>query len=269
MKSRKLARKITTKFHKLNTLLSSTETSQEELERVGKEMEEMGGRARYQEASQLSTKHFSTSKWVIGRIQSLGLLRGVEIGSKEGDDGQSDDIRPTNLLEIGAINTDLLSLNSQKSANVNVRAIDLRSSVEGVETMDYMQFPEDQHFDVIVNSMVINSVPSALLRGQMLLKMFRQLNLGGVLFLMLPLLCLNSSKYLTKEGFVRMLLDVGFEEVLRKETPKIFFIVLRRPQSAPSSLPPMSKATGKKKKTPNLVVVNKGKKFRGDFGVIF
>ena len=79
-----------------------------------------------------------------------------------------------------------------------------------------MRFDGNKRFDVIVNSMVINSVPSPQTRGAMLTKMYSQLNPSGYLFLMLPLLCLNNSKYLTKSIFVDMLVKgLGFDEILR------------------------------------------------------
>ena len=254
LKSRKKARQITTQFHKLNNALDDAD-DEETKNSIKSSLDDLGGRAKYQEASQLSTSFFSTSKWVIGRMQSLDILRGIPTKSSKSR-------RPTKLLEIGAINTTLLDLRAQQSANVTPRAIDLRSSVAGVEAIDYMLFPPEEEFDVIVNSMVINSVPSPVTRGAMLQKMYSQLEEGGYLFLMLPLLCINNSKHLTKSMFVEMVTrGVGFQEVLRKESPKIFFIVLRKVGGGDGRIDGKWKNEGR--------IVNRGKKFRNTFDIVF
>ena len=89
LKSRKLARKITTQFHKLNNALDNVDSSDKKaMKEIEESLEKIGGRAKYQEASQLSTRFFSTSKWVIGRMQALDVLRGVAVDDDENDDSR-------------------------------------------------------------------------------------------------------------------------------------------------------------------------------------
>jgi len=161
LKSRKIARFITSKFHKLNAALDST-LDVDSKQAIEAELVLMGGRERYQEASQLSTSFFSTSKWVIGKLQSFNVLHGVVMGEEEEEEaegksegksegkleGKSEgkstrtNRRPTTLLEIGAINTTLIEAAKQSNNKIVTRAIDLRSSHEEIEQLDFLKMKE-------------------------------------------------------------------------------------------------------------------------------
>ena len=80
-------------------------------------------------------------------------------------------------------------------------------------------------------------------------------------FLMLPLLCLNNSKFITKKIFVQMLRALGFEVSETKETPKIWFGVLRKTGD--------SVAENALQKWLTVKTINKDKKFRNTFAVVF
>ena len=75
-------------------------------------------------------------------------------------------------------------------------------------------------------SMVINCVPTAKGRYEMLRGYREHLRDGGHLFLMLPLLCLTKSTRTTRESFVETLTQIGFEVVAQKESPKVAFFCL-------------------------------------------
>mmetsp|Transcript_8960 Transcript_8960/g.24842 ORF Transcript_8960/g.24842 Transcript_8960/m.24842 type:complete len:257 (+) Transcript_8960:115-885(+) len=123
--SRKRARKMTTDFHNLLKQQQIAEkkagesTDNESLQQVQEQID--ASRADYQRASQVSTAFHSTSKWVIGALAQNGWLYGRKVNDKE--EGSSETSaqekkkrkkkqkrrrRPTKLLEIGAINTELL-----------------------------------------------------------------------------------------------------------------------------------------------------------------
>lgn len=110
VKSRRLARKITSRFHELNNKLGDTENS-EEITSIELEIESLGGRSRYQEASVVTTAHHKTSKWVVSTLQKLGVY---PRGSKA----------KLNTLEIGAINIQL-----HQYPALQVRSIDINSQV--------------------------------------------------------------------------------------------------------------------------------------------
>lgn len=180
-------------------------------------------------------------------------------------------VRPLQILEVGAINTELLDAASanpeRRRHNIQVRAIDLHSSNdERIEEQDFFLLPfRDSNislrYDVIVCSMVLNSVPAPEDRGRMLLLIREHLRPGGLCFLTLPRLCLTQSKYITVEGFVDLLRnDVELTVVERKESPKIIFFVLTRP--------PYGRVRGDRGAN-ELTIVREGKRFRNTFSVVF
>ena len=145
---------------------------------------------------------------------------------------------------------------------MNVRAIDLRTESSLIEVCDFNALSvseESAKYDVIVCSMVINCVPTPERRGVMLRRLRNFTKVGGLVFLMLPLLCVTQSKYLTKDSFLNMLVKVlKFEIREVKETPKILFVVLVKREGG-------FEAGG----WGNFKVVNRGKKFRNEFAVCF
>ena len=113
VKSRRLARKITSKFHELNNKLGRT-TAKEEIQNIENEIDALGGRNRYQEASVVTTSHHKTSKWVVSTLQKLGVYpKGTEMKLK--------------TLEVGAINIQL-----HQYPGLQVRSIDIHSQVSEV-----------------------------------------------------------------------------------------------------------------------------------------
>lgn len=74
--------------------------------------------------------------------------------------------------------------------------------------------------------MVINCVPTAERRGEMLVGYRKHLKPGGHLFLMLPLLCLTKSSRTTRASFVDTLTKVGFRIREARDSPKVAFFCL-------------------------------------------
>ena len=316
MKSRKKARKVTTLFHKLTKERDAAAAKQdfEEVRRIDSEIDAMGGRPEYQRASVLSTSFHSTSKWVLGQLKQNGWLYGIRMTpNHHGHDQRIEQRwkrlrelprRPTRILEVGAINTELLDAadssrsdkNSSKNYKLHVRAIDIHSMATGrIEEYDFLDLPyidRDVHkrYDVIVCSMVINCVTTPEKRGEMLAKLYHHLRPGGLCFLTLPKFCLIKSAFLTASLFEEMLgrTGVGFEIVSTRSSPRLSFFVLRRPELDESSqvsnnskeqgslanVPEAVGGTSGKKrnkfdpKWTKLVVRNKGSKFPNQFSVV-
>ena len=117
-KSLKRARRVTSEFHRINNKLGFAETSENGAKIEGtkgggeavlrRELLKLGGRTAYQEASELTTTRHRTSKWVFAIITQLGLR-------------PTTNRHPLSLLEIGAVNTQLLSI-----PWLEVRAIDIQ-----------------------------------------------------------------------------------------------------------------------------------------------
>ena len=290
MKSRKRARQTTTMFHKLITErdLARKNGDTTKVRECEKEIEEMGGRAEYQRASQVSTSFHSTSKWVLGHLASKGWLYGIKSTGKQR--------RTTRILEVGAINTELLDAAGMVSSrerkenenethpspssgqhpkkNIHVRAIDIHSMEERIEEADFLKLPIDspsdpsKRYDVIVCSMVLNCVTTPVDRGKMLALLYHQLRPGGLCFFTIPKFCVTRSAFLTHASFKKMLGEdgVGFTVKSTKESPRIAFFILERPVEDNSGGSPakrqLPQAFTKQK------IINKGKKFPNQFCVV-
>jgi 25S rRNA (adenine2142-N1)-methyltransferase len=290
MRSRKKARVITRKFHALTREQAQLEQqggnndNPQRVQEIQEELTKLGGRQEYQRASQLSTSHHSTSKWVIGKLAQTGWLYGIREKDSNTRKEKKKKIprRKTRLLEVGAINTELLTAAQEtvpledgqdvvSKYRLDVRAIDLHSMHEGIEEADFLTFPL-LNYDVVVCSMVINCVPTPEQRGTMLARLFHQLRPGGLCFFTLPKLCLTQSPFTTPEHFQSMLSDgVGFEVVETKESPKVSFFVLRRPLLNNTSSEAAAVGETKNRLDAQWTTtrrINKGKKYRNPFAVV-
>ena len=372
MKSRKRARQVTTLFHKYTRekdLAERQGADQATIQAIEDKIEAMGGRKTYQEASQLSTSFHSTSKWVLGYLQRNGWLYGRHIGEKViGDDVCSDisdgkeqvkeegkEIRETNhtnqtdkkkrrprrdttLLEIGAINTELLDAaertkeednsilkgtvsnettkpNAERIAKkyrLKVRSIDIHSMHPSrIEEADFLTLPlpppiininnissnkinddereshdddqtQQQRYDVLVCSMVLNCVTTPEDRGEMITRIYDFLRPGGIAFLTIPKLCLTQSPFVNRDTFIKLLGDtgVGFEvEDITKESPKISFFICHRPgestaqhhhhhQQQQQPFPVSNRELKFDLRWTKLERIKKGRKYRNKFAVV-
>lgn len=163
-------------------------------------------RDEYQRASALTTTRHRTAKFTFSVLTKLGRR------PKRGE-------RPLRTLEVGAINTDLMS-----AKFLDVRAIDVKSRHPKIEQIDFFKLPvEDETYDVVHSSMVLNCVPTAELRGEMLHRTSRLLRTGGSFFLMLPARCVNASARMTSNKLIRLCRACGLRVVEKKSTPKVMF----------------------------------------------
>ena len=305
---------MTTMFHKLtkerDLALKGGDTAK--AESCEKSLEEMGGRTEYQRASQLSTSFHSTSKWVLGHLANNGWLYGIKtndaiemsesdatsrgnITSKDGHKRKRNPRRTTRILEVGAINTELLDAavmvasthrdrkedeakiplsspsSQQTKNNIDVRAIDIHSMEERIEEADFLQLPLEspddstQRYDVIVCSMVLNCVTTSVDRGKMLALLYHHLRPGGLCFFTIPKFCVTKSAFLTHNLFKKMLgtNGVGFTVKSTKESPRIAFFLLERPMEDNVSTKGQLDPSFTKEK-----IRNKGKKFPNQFSVV-
>uniref|UniRef100_A0A7S1BJ86 Uncharacterized protein n=1 Tax=Corethron hystrix TaxID=216773 RepID=A0A7S1BJ86_9STRA len=244
----------------------------------------IGGRRAYQEASAFNTAshasgRYSTSrKWVLARLSSPPLMR-AWTASPSGPwwlgRGIGPSRRPVRLLEIGAVNVDLLSAARNPSRRLEVRAVDLRAHAAGIERGDFLTM-ELEEWDCAVCSMVVNCVPNAADRGRMLYRVYGALVQGGLAFLALPSACLDRSSGMDRGIWKEMLTGGGrygldFEILEERNSPKVAFFVLRRPRAKPSSEEKTGKKTKQEKGVPfwtREVRTLKKKKCRSDFAVI-
>jgi 25S rRNA (adenine2142-N1)-methyltransferase len=225
MKSLKRARHVTSEFHRIQRELdlvtgggsdgnkhksgphAAGKSSKKELER---QLKGLGGRQAYQEASVLTTGRHRTCKWVFAVLTRLGM-RPKKSEPK------------LRLLEVGAVNTQLLAV-----PWLAVRAVDIKSQHPKIETMDFFDITPAQEYKVVVCSMVLNCVSSALKRGRMLALARSHLAPGGLFFLMLPRRTIENSPFSTQSILTKQLATIGMEVVETKMSPKVAFFCFKK-----------------------------------------
>lgn len=177
--SQRAAREITSRFHKTHA-----------------------NRKIYQDASILLTNlNKSCAKFVFKTITDLGLR------PERGD-------APLKLLEIGAINTQLINCNW-----LDVLAIDKKSRHPRIKEIDFFNLEENNStFDVVCNAMVLNCINLPIKRGLMILKCQRLLKMNGLFVLSVPRRSLHADKVGS------LFLKFGFELVTYHVSKKILYI---------------------------------------------
>lgn len=138
------------------------------------------------------------------------------------------------VLEVGALS----SRNAcSKNPALDVTRIDLNSQEPGILKQDFMQrpLPRDERdlFHIVSLSLVLNYVPDAVGRGEMLKRcvafLTRSLPDGfpgafaPSLFLVLPAPCVYNSRYLTDARLGEILSSMGFTLARNKQTSKLIF----------------------------------------------
>lgn len=139
------------------------------------------------------------------------------------------------LLEVGALSTQNAC---SKSSLFHVTRIDLNSQSPGIEQQDFMERPlptsASERFDIISLSLVVNFVPDAKGRGEMLKRTATFLrsrsflpetlrDRRALLFLVLPAPCTLHSRYFNEERLTLIMAEIGYVLVNRKETRKLVY----------------------------------------------
>ncbi|TAQ85642.1 hypothetical protein B7494_g6037 [Chlorociboria aeruginascens] len=147
--------------------------------------------------------------------------------------------RPMRLLEVGALST---TNACSKSRLFEVERIDLNSQAEGIKQQDFLERPlpttEAELFDIISLSLVLNFVPEAGQRGEMLRRTTKFLrgqkhsgdigNLIPSLFLVLPSSCVTNSRYMDETKLEAIMESLGYAMVKKKLSKKLVYYLFRR-----------------------------------------
>ncbi|PYH40674.1 25S rRNA (adenine2142-N1)-methyltransferase [Aspergillus saccharolyticus JOP 1030-1] len=224
--SSKATRNLIRSHHRL--LKARTQASQTGdaalVAKIDAQIQRNGGLESYQIASRLgqsSTRGGDSSKllvdWLASRLQPL--------------DGKSYKYR---LLEVGALSTkNACSMNQ----SLEVTRIDLNSQEAGILKQDFMERPlpgsEGEQFHIISLSLVLNYVPDAVVRGEMLKRCSSFLTKSPppglsqracpCLFLVLPAACVYNSRYLTESRLQDILSSMGFVLARSKKSHKLIY----------------------------------------------
>ena len=235
--SRRVARRVTSEFHRLaqDAARAPTAAARAAAERVLEDR-----RGRYQEASALSTALHSTSRWVLRVLRRRGVLgaaanaRPPDAAANARPPDAAANARPPALLEVGAVNTQLLD-----ARGLAVRAIDVRSSMQRIERVDFFDLRPQGSYDVVVCALVLNCLPDAAARGRMVAGLVAHLRPGGLCFLVVPRSCLERSAATTPARFDAVLRRAGLVELERRATPRLLHLCLAagRADAGPAPAP--------------------------------
>ncbi len=223
---------------------------------IEKELVEQGGLENYQVASrtgQRGDRGGDSSRvlveWLHGEIRarkdgSRATTRDGDVDDNAAQPAPSNEsIEPLRILEVGALST-------RNALNIlevtEVKRIDLRSSEDGIEEVDFMNLTvEEQGYDVLSLSLVLNYVPDAKARGEMLKRTTLFLRKPPPplpqtavedsdfsktlpsLFLVLPSSCVENSRYLTPDHLTMMLNSLGYSQLHSKTTRKLHYSLWR------------------------------------------
>lgn len=193
--------------------------------KLDRQLAELGGLEAYQQASlvgETAPEHkFNAGKWVVSELRAA---RAAESENEKKNSGAAEG--KLRLLDVGAIKNQYLD----HGAWLDVTAIDLNPQHPSVIKADFFEFSREcpEPFDVAVLSLVINFVGDPRRKGEMLVRCQALVRDGGTLFIVLPLACVNNSRYMKHSRFVKMLKSLGFELTKSKTSAKLCFFVFRK-----------------------------------------
>lgn len=201
--------------------------------RLEAEIEKHGGLEKYQSASLLGQgkdRGGDSSRVLMEWLKPLEL----QLSSRNGDS-------KLKMLEVGALS---VSNACSKSGLFQIQRIDLNSQAEGITQQDFMQRPlpklSDEKFEIISLSLVLNYVPDAVARGEMLKRTLQFLcaPLGEnedelsktfpALFLVLPAPCITNSRYMDEARLEAIMNSLGYVKEHYKLSNKLVYYLWRR-----------------------------------------
>ncbi|GAA5963547.1 hypothetical protein JCM3765_006277 [Sporobolomyces pararoseus] len=228
-------------FHSLEKRLKAPQTSEQEKLEIKKRQEELGGLETYQKASLHGAdkkRGGETSKWLIKQLKQFKVgLDTTEKGKEKEkveptilEDGtkvwpKPKQRRKLKLLDVGAIAGTAYA----SEAWIDTTSIDLNPQAPHVIKSNFFDFPipsstsEDELFDVVSLSLVMNFEGSLINRGHFLLHAHSYLKLEspGYLYLVLPLPCLTNSRYLTHQHLRSIFNSTNWEVVAHHDSNKL------------------------------------------------
>lgn len=195
---------------------------------IRKQIEDNGGLKSYQQASiqgQSSERGGDTSKLLMSWLPKDFVKTGGKF----------------RMLEVGALSTDNAC---SKSGLFDVTRIDLNSQGAGIKQQDFMERPlptsENDKFDILSLSLVLNYVPDSSGRGDMLRRTCKfllsepslqltedQRAFFPSMFLVLPAPCIANSRYMDEKLLAEIMNSLGYVLVKRKLTSKLIYYLWR------------------------------------------
>jgi len=204
--SRTVIRRFHVLLKKQRQLKNASSANAEVLGEIEHEIDELGGLAAYQRMSSIgqgNDRGGGSEKVLIQWLIHMELRKREAKGKLR-------------LLEVGALKPD----NYRTCMSwIDTTPMDLRSRHPSIVEQDFLLMDEDENrgkWDIISLSLVVNFVPDPRDRGRMLCLAHSMLTPDGLLFLALPLPCVENSRYLTFDTLQSLMDVLGFTEVQRK-----------------------------------------------------
>ncbi|KAI5951467.1 BMT2 [Candida jiufengensis] len=189
------------------------------LARIDSEIEQRGGLKTYQSASTQG----QTSKR--GGDSSKKLIEWLKTSKYETKLTQD-----LNALEIGCLSPH--NIISTSKIFKSITRIDLNSQDPFILQQDFMErslpTSEEEKFNLISCSLVLNFVPSHEKRGEMLIRITKYLKSPkngqlSSLFLVLPLPCVKNSRYFDNDKLLEIMGKLGFKQTFFYEANKVAY----------------------------------------------
>ncbi|KAG0658236.1 hypothetical protein C6P46_005895 [Rhodotorula mucilaginosa] len=236
------------RFHAIEKQLASPAlTDPDERKKLEREREQLGGLETYQAASQHGgdkTRGGESSKWLVKQIKDLKI--GLPAPKYPADDATPPkkvepkiledgtkvwpkvERRKLRLLDVGAIAGTAYA----GYPWISTTSIDLNPLSDSVLRYNFFDFPvpteEEEKYDIVALSLVMNYEGSLVNRGHMLLRAHDYLLPHGYLYLVLPLPCLTNSRYLSHARLTSLLTSTGWTVERQHDSAKLTYWLLRR-----------------------------------------
>lgn len=238
------------RFHAIEKQLASPAlTDPEERKKLEQEREQLGGLETYQAASQHGgdkTRGGESSKWLVKQIKDLKIGLPSPKPKQDGadvtppkkvepkilEDGTKVwpkvERRKLRLLDVGAIAGTAYA----GYPWISTTSIDLNPLSDSVLRYNFFDFPvptkEEEKYDIVALSLVMNYEGSLINRGHMLLHAHDYLLPHGYLYLVLPLPCLTNSRYLSHARLTSILTSTGWTVERQHDSAKLTYWLLKR-----------------------------------------
>ena len=227
--SSQATRTLIRSHHQLNKQVEAAKAKGDnaETERLQKRIKDLGGLRSYQQASiqgQSNERGGDSSTVLIAWLKPMN----PDLSSAK---------PRLRLLEVGALSTKNAC---SRSGYFDVQRIDLNSQEGSILQQDFMQRPlpqdDTEKFDLISLSLVVNYVPDAVGRGEMLRRTCRFLDVSQdagriprtqatfpALFIVLPAPCITNSRYMDEARLSSIMKSIGYALLQRKHTAKLVY----------------------------------------------
>jgi len=239
-KSSKATRNLINKHHQLHKARAAAVAAGDHklVGDIDSEVQQLGGLEAYQAASltgQDKDRGGDSSEKLVEWLRKYKLV------------GPARSKLAWRVLEVGALSSRNAISGMVGKGVETVKRIDLHSQEPHViEEVDFMTFPvpdvDTLKYDILSLSLVLNYVPDAAGRGEMLRRTTKFLHHHGAasfttgvdmpsslpcLFVVLPLPCLTNSRYMTHDHFVSIMNSLGYDLLERHESQKLSYTLFR------------------------------------------